>query len=408
MTRGLTAVFAAGGVSAFGTQMTMLALPWLVLETSGSATRAGLVFAVQVLPIALLGFLGGEVMQRHGAHRTMVVGDAARGPLVALVPILHGLDLLTLPVLLVIVALLGVFGVPYYAAQRVLAVDLIGADPKALTRANGIMEGTANVSAFAGPAAAGALIAAVGAEQVLWIDAASYAVSALLLQVVPKANRVARGKAGGPPGVLAGLRHLRADAFLGQTMVSTITFGFLLRVLAIALPLLAFARFDGDAALGGLLVASSGAGALAGSVLTYALSSRVEPRRLLTWSAVLLAAPLWLLVLPAPVPVLMAGVALSAAAVPLSNAPYFGILTARVPDDHRPKVLQSVITLSSVAGPLGFLSAGLLTDGLGVRATLLAVAALATLAAANILHALTRLEPASTQDMKIPITSKGR
>lgn len=56
--RPLGAVYVAGGASAFGTQMTFLALPWLVLQSTGSATRAGLVFAVQVLPMALLGFAG--------------------------------------------------------------------------------------------------------------------------------------------------------------------------------------------------------------------------------------------------------------------------------------------------------------------------------------------------------------
>lgn len=388
---GLRALLTAGGVSAFGTQMTMLALPWLVLETSGSATRTGLVFAVQVLPVALLGFLGGEVIQRFGAHRTMLVGDAARVPLIAAVPVLHGLDLLNFPLLLGIVAVLGAFGVPYYAAQRVLATDLVGSDERSLSRANSVLEGATNTAALAGPAVAGTLIMVFGAANVLLLDAATFAISALLLLFVPR-TPARSGEKAGPPGLLAGLRHIGADPFLRRSVASTVAYGFLLRVLAIALPLLAFDRFDGDARLGGLLVSASGAGALGGALVAIALSTRVAPRTLMLVSMTVLAAPLWLLVPDVPVPVLMASIALSSAAIPVSNAPYFAILSTRVPAGYRPKVLQSVITMSGVAGPLGFLAAGVLTDGLGITATLTVVAALATLATANIALALRYLD----------------
>lgn len=388
----LTAVYVAGGVSAMGTQMTMLALPWLVLETTGSATRTGAVFAVQVLPLALLGFLGAEVLQRLGAHRTMIIGDLVRAPVVALVPLLHALGALSLPVLLAIVAAHGVCGVPYYASQRVLAAELVGTDARALTRANSVLEGIFNATSFAGPATAGVLIAAMGAAQVIWLDAATFVVSAaLLLLFVPQVTGRPASSARGPRGLWAGLRRLREDPFLRQSVPSTVLYGFLLRVLAIALPLLAFDRFAGDARLGGLLVAGSGAGALAGSLITYLVATRVGPRPLVSVSAVLLALPLWVLVLPAPAAVLAGAVAVASAAVPLSNAPYFSILTARVPVEFRPKVLQSVITISNIAGPLGFLSAGALTDGVGITTTLFVVATLATLSTVNILAAMRHL-----------------
>jgi MFS family permease len=387
----LHALYTASGISSFGSQMTMLALPWLVLETSGSATRTGLVFAVQVLPMALLGFLGGEVMHRYGARRVMVVADAARAPVVALVPILHTVHALNFAVLLTIVAVLGLLGVPYTASQHIVAVDLIGDDARALSRANSVLEGIYSGCSFAGPAVAGALIALIGTEQVLWIDAVSFAASwGMLAGLVPAAGKT------GPmtsheSGVLLGLRRLFADPFLGRTAISTVLFGFLLRVLAIALPLLAYRTFHGNVRLAGLLLAGSGAGALVGSLLSYLVSTRMAPTRLAGASAVLLALPLWMLTLPVPPAVLVAAVAITSAAVPLSNAPYFALLTTRVPSEHRPKVLQAVFTLSNIAGPLGFLSAGVLMDRVGDRMTLTLVALLATLAAANFLLALRQL-----------------
>ena len=53
--RGLGPLLIAELVSSFGSQMTFLALPWFVLVTTGSAARMGIVLAVELLPIALLG-----------------------------------------------------------------------------------------------------------------------------------------------------------------------------------------------------------------------------------------------------------------------------------------------------------------------------------------------------------------
>ncbi|MEV4313138.1 MFS transporter [Actinocrispum sp. NPDC049592] len=388
----LGAMYVACGASAFGTQMTLLALPWLILATTGSATWTGLVFAVQVLPMAVLGFAGGEVIQRFGARRTMLVADAARAPLIALVPVLSSMDMLGLPALMVIVAAVGVLGVPYFAAQRVLAGELAGADPKALTRANSVLEGCFNAASFAGPAVAGLLIWLMGAQNVLWFDAGSFAVSCLLLwRFVP------RGAGDAPPAkartsVLAGVRALLADDFMRPVMVSTVTFGFLLRILGIALPLLAFDRFGGNAGVGGLLVAGFGAGALLGSLISYLVANRFSPAKLMALSAVQLVLPLWTLLTPAPAGVLVVALAVSAAALPLSNAPFFSILATRFPGEVRAKVIQSVITISNIAGPLGFLAGGVAMDRLGLATTLLILAALSSLAAVNLVVAVRRTD----------------
>jgi predicted MFS family arabinose efflux permease len=389
----LGAVYIAGGTSAFGTQMTQLALPWLILESTGSATRTGLVFAVQVLPMALLGFAGGEVIQRLGARRTMLIADAVRAPVTALVPVLSVLHILSFAVLMVIVTAAGVLGVPYFAAQRLLATELTGPDPKALTRANTVLEGGYNVAAVGGPAVAGALIALLGAQQVLWFDAATYGLSCLLLWwFVPTDKGSAQPDTVARTGMLAGLRALGTDDFLRPAMISSVTFGFLLRILNIALPLLAFGRFGRDAAVGGLLLSGYGAGALAGSLVSYLVANRASPARLMGVATVLMVIPLWVLVTPAPVAVLVLALAVSAAALPLSNAPFFSILATRFPGELRTRVMQSVITMSNIAGPLGFLAGGVAMDRIGVTKTLLALTVLSSLAAINVLRALRRLD----------------
>ena len=73
--RPIFALVSAEVISSLGSQMTFLALPWFVLQTTGSATRMGVVLAVELLPIAILGIPSGSVIARYGARRTMLVSD---------------------------------------------------------------------------------------------------------------------------------------------------------------------------------------------------------------------------------------------------------------------------------------------------------------------------------------------
>ncbi len=228
-------LLAAELCSSVGSQLTRLALPWFVLVETGSAARMAFVFAAQLLPVALLGLPSGAVVERLGARTVMVAGDLARAPLVALVPLLHSLELLTFPLLLVLALALGVFSTPYYAAQRLLLPEVLGEDERAVTRTNSLLEGTSELTNLAGPALAGVLIALLGAANVLWLDAATFLVSAiLLLAFVPRS-------AGLPPseksrGVLAGIRFLLGDPLLRRLVFATVAFGFAGPMLFAALP----------------------------------------------------------------------------------------------------------------------------------------------------------------------------
>jgi MFS family permease len=105
--RSVAALITAEVISSLGSQMTFLALPLFVLATTGSATKMGIVLAVELAPVALLGIPSGTVVARLGARRTMLVGNLARAPLMASVPILYSLGALSFGLLLALVALLA-------------------------------------------------------------------------------------------------------------------------------------------------------------------------------------------------------------------------------------------------------------------------------------------------------------
>lgn len=294
-------LLAAAITSSTGSNMTTVALPWFVLATTGSATKMGVVFAVRLLPLALFGFASGRVVDRIGAGMTIVAADAVRAVLVATIPLLYHLGLLSFAVLLVLVFSLGVLGVPYYASQRLVLTELLEDDEQAVARGNSLLEGATELTTLVGPALAGFLIVFLGPANVLWIDALTYAVSAALLAVsVPRRRIRPVEEVSEPRGVLAGVRLLRRDRILGRIAVSSLIFGFAGPALIAAIPFVAFARYDEDPKIAGWLLAAFGGGAIIGSLATYRLLARMSALHVARIGVVGLVVFFWLLAIPMP------------------------------------------------------------------------------------------------------------
>jgi MFS family permease len=370
----MAALVTAEIVSILGSRMTYLALPWFVLVTTGSAAKMSVVLAVEILPMALFGIPSGALVERLGGRTTMLVCDAARAPLLVSIPLLYGAGLLSFPLLLALVFALGCFMAPYFAAQRVILPELVGEDEQAIAQGNSIIEGGTAFAALAGPALAGILIPFLGAPNVLYVDAATYVVSFVLLAgFVPKTRRIV-GEAA-RRGVLAGIKFLLRDPLLGPLSGTVIVLNFLAAGLSAALPFYAFDSFSGDAKIAGLFFTAMGAGALIGSLCAVLVIKRVQPLKLASFAIVALTLPLWLLPLDLPAAAVMAALFVAMLFTPLVNGPVIGVITARTPVELRPKMMTALISISTLAAPLGLLVAGQLLEPWGVNQVFAAVAA---------------------------------
>jgi predicted MFS family arabinose efflux permease len=373
--RAVAALVASEVVSILGTRMTYLALPWFVLVTTGSPAKMSIVLAAQILPMALLGIPSGSVVEKLGGRTTMLACDLARVPIMAAIPLLYAANLLSFPLLVALVALLGVFMPPYGAAQRVVLPELVGEDERLISQANSSIEGGTAFAAIIGPALAGVLIPFIGAPNVLYVDAATFLVSFLiLLTLVPKRKPL---RESGRRGVLAGLRFVVRDRLLGPLTATVAGFGFIVSALSAALPVFAYDAFSSRVA--GLFYAALGAGALVGTIFAVFLVRRVAPLRLASFGILAFAVPLW--VLPMTEQAWLVTLALFVATLftPLVNGPVIGVLTARTPEALRPKVMAAIISLHTVAAPLGFLLAGQVLERWGVDPVFFGVAAVVTM-----------------------------
>jgi len=390
----VAALTAAKLVSTTGSWTSTVAMPWLVLTTTGSPARMSLVLAAQVAGVVLLGVPGGTVVARLGTRRTMLLGDAARAPLVAAVPLLFQLDALAFPLLLALAFAVGGFAAPYVAAQRLAIPELVGEEPHRVARANSLVDGATRVGNLAGPALAGILIGVLGAANVLWFDAGTFLLSfgIVLVLVHPRPHPAAAPTPAPGTGrrwLPAGFRAIAADAALRWMAISLLCVGVTYPLIMVTLPVLTTTRYGGDPRTYGALVAASGLGLAVGSLLAIWVSGRWPLAALGGIAAVGAMGPLWLL--PLPLTRLGAGavLAVSGLFIPVFSACLTSYFTLRIRAELRAQVMTSVVATENTAGFASYACGGMLLAAVGTRATLLVAAIAGTGCAVALLVAVT-------------------
>ena len=337
--------------------MTFIALPWFVLQTTGSTAKMSWVLAAELLPVVLVGIPAGSVIVRLGAKRTMLISDAVRAPLLIVIPILHRSGHLSFPALLAVTFAIGIFTAPYFASARMVVPEIVGDDERLVAQVNALLAGASQITQIAGPVLAGLLIAAVGPSTVLVVDGCSYLLSFLVVASLVSVGKAAASSAESG-GLLAGLGFLMRDGLLGPIVIVACALTFFVQGLTVGLQALAFFRYDADARVLGYLFAALGAGALVGAIAAQLLVRDIDLLKLASVAIVAMPLPLFLLGFSVPWTAALVIVAAVGFCTPLVNAPLMGVLTVRTPEALRPKVLTAVLAVTSLAGPFGFVVAG--------------------------------------------------
>ena len=159
----------------------MIAIPWFVLTTTGSATQTGLVAFAEMAPYVTAKALGGPVIDRFGARRVSVSADLASVLAVGSIPALYAAGAMSFPLLMLLVAVAGALRGPGDGAKHALVPVLVEASGVPMERATGLASTVERLAGMTGAAVGGLLVAAIGPAQALVVDAASFAVAALLI-----------------------------------------------------------------------------------------------------------------------------------------------------------------------------------------------------------------------------------
>jgi MFS family permease len=370
----IRAIVAAEVMSSVGSSMTVLALPWFVLVTTGSATKLGLVLGIGSIPFVTLPLPAGWLIARIGARQTMVIADAARLPLLAAIPALYSFDALSFPLLVVLVALTNVFTAAHMPAQRLVLAEVVGDDERLVARVNAYLDGAQTTAPLVGPALAGVLIAALGAPNVLYVDAATFGLAAIAIGLfVPRRKPMTEER-----GLLAGARYILRNRLLVALCVTMLAMEFFFTLFMTTLPVFAYSDYDQNARIAGVFYAAMGAGALLGMPVVSVVVRRFGALHVAAGALALASIPKLLLGFPLPAAGAAAVLLLQGVFGPLTGAPIFTVITTRTPAALRNLVLPAAFGLMFLTGPLGPIAAGPLINAVGTR-TVFVIAATGSL-----------------------------
>jgi MFS family permease len=389
----------AEGISVLGTRMSTVALPWLVLTSTGSATRTGLVAFAEMLPYVLVLAVGGPVIDRLGARRMSLACDVLAAIAVALIPLAYAAGMLQFGVLLALIAAVGTARGFADSSKRLLVPPLIEVSGTPIERATGLHDGVSRAASLIGAPLAGALVGLFGAPAVLAVDAVTFAAAAVILAVtvpaIPAVASAASHAAAGGRRFLAGLRQYTAEvgeglAWLRQhrlmcgiaamvCVTNLLDAGYA----TVLVPLWAN-KVAGDPLALGLVFGGMAGGAVLGNVLAAWAGPRLPRYSTYAWGFLLCGAPrFFALMLLENVPLTVAIVFVCGLGSGVLNPILGAVEYEAVPRELQARVLGAIGALAWAGIPVGGLLAGWVAGGPGL-ATALGIAGggyfLATLA----------------------------
>jgi predicted MFS family arabinose efflux permease len=373
--RPLYALFVADSISLVGNAVAQLAIPWFVLVTTGSPTLTGLAVFFSFLPVVPAGFFGGVIVDRLGFRTTSVVADLGSAAAVAAIPLLHSTVGIELWQLLTLVFLGALLDAPGATARQAMFPDLAASAGVRMERANGIRAGIQQGSLLVGAPLGGVLVTQLGSTTALWLDAASFLVSAALVATaIPVVHREIPPEA--PTrylGELAeGLRFISRDRLFRALVATSLATNLLDAPFPVAMPVFAREAF-GSATDLGVMYGVFGGCALLGA-LAYSAAGHRLPRRATYLTAYAFVPVMYVTLATTPslaVTLVALGVAGFAAGPinPVINTVQFAI----VPPHMRGRVFGAVRAAAWASIPLGVLVGGVIIDTVGVAATFLGI-----------------------------------
>ncbi|MGH8933544.1 MAG: MFS transporter [Egibacteraceae bacterium] len=371
--------WAGESISIAGTQITLVVLPILTFQLTGSASRTSVLLSIQAAPYLVFGLLAGAIADRTNRRALMIGANLLSAAAMASIPIAAALGVLTLAQIYIVGLVTATAFVWHDSASFGALPAIVGRDR--VVPAFSAFVSTETALRVGATAVAGVLAATLGAATALWADAASYLVAALALALIPRAFGTPLPRQADGPRLVRrlardvgeGLRFLRRHALVwpltitgfglsltgGAVLGLTVVYG----VRQLGLP--------GDDARLGWLFSSGAVGALLAAVALPRLVRRVSQPRL---SLLAFVGNL----------VLTGGIAL-ASSLPASllllfawNATYTLIIVNGIalrqqltPDRLQGRVNVTARMIAWGGQPFGAALGGLLADHTSIRITLL-------------------------------------
>ncbi len=365
-------LYGARTISALGDAIGAIAIVFAVLELGGSAFELGIILAARTLPLLVCVVPAGVWADRYGRPRVLLASDVVLFGAQAAIAATLITGTASLGLLFGLQFVYGTASAFFLPASSAVVPDTVS--PGRLQQAYALLGLSSSAAGVAGPLLAGVLIAVASPGWAIAVDAATFAISAVLLLAIRGLDRGrATPTASFIPELAEGWREVRSRTWIWVSIIDFSLFQFFVFSAFFVLgPIISEDSLNG-ASSWSAIVAANGAGWIVGG----ALALRIRPRRPLVAIFVtsLVSAPaLVLLGAGAPVLVICAGWALGGAAAGFGQALWETTLQEKIADDVRARVSAYDWLGSLAIRPLGYAVAGPVGTLLGAEPALVAAA----------------------------------
>lgn len=293
------------GLSLIGDQFSMIALPWLVLLLTGDPMLLGIVLALIGIPRAVFMLVGGALTDRFSQRSIMLISDALRLFLTAVLAFIIFSGNIQIWMLYVFALAFGTVSGFFLPASNSMVPRIVNKEE--LMVGNSIIQGTSQLSVFIGPLLAGGLLALFstssaaasgtsapimfGISLAFAVDAFTFLVSVATLWMM-KVN-TPQAAATGASNIISLIKD--GIVFVARTpsillmfaIIAMLNFLFSGPVL-VGLPIIANGRLPEGAAAYGMLLAAFAIGNLGGIIGSSAI--KIKPNNLgLMFVAIIIA-----------------------------------------------------------------------------------------------------------------------
>jgi hypothetical protein len=348
--------------SIVGDQLFAMAVIWLVLQLTGSASLMALVTVAEAVPYVIVGFVLAGVLDRSDRLRALVRIDVVRAVIVSVIPIGYLAGVRSVGLLISVCVLLAALEGLFDPALQALLPGIVEVDDVQPMVA--LNDSTGRLARVLGPGSAGLLLIVISEIQLFTVDAASFLLSAVSLALVARHRRRASvSSVSVPPrtsrpgrAMLLGLAEARRRPAIRLGLYVRGSCNFVWAAFTIGVPFLLVRELHAGLKSFGFILAAFGAGNLIGTAVS---GTRLVERHLLAvycvaWGLVG-GGLLWVAVSP-NVGVAMGGAAFMGVFTPMANVSMDAYLAKTVPADYLGRVyalFRVVVVGASALGAFG-------------------------------------------------------
>jgi len=254
-----------GTISLLGDQFYLVALPWLVLQQTGSAAVMGAILMAGAIPRALLMLMGGAVSDRMSARKIMIATAMARTICVTVIGVLVWLRVLQTWELYANAVAFGVADAFAAPAQTAYMPSLLKREQ--LVAASSVSQSTAQITTIVGPIPAGFVIKVLGVAWAFFVDAISFLFIIGALWKLPDPPKSQTARKAMLHSIVEGIAYVGKDVQLRSLMLLAMILNFCIAgPVSIGLAYLTKTRF-GSPADYGIVISAVAGGSLLGALL---------------------------------------------------------------------------------------------------------------------------------------------